>query len=111
MIPALKPGAGKNQPAEYAPGEEFNEEEAANGEPIPGNLMAQAQPLIDVFGEPLMRKVFSKTWTLREQGITEVEEEILRGRHPNQAEIFIGAVGVVRATIGDKIVSVASRSI
>ena len=37
VIPALKAKAGagsNNNPPEYAPGEEFNEEEAKNGEPI-----------------------------------------------------------------------------
>jgi hypothetical protein len=35
--------------------------------------MSIAQPLIDVFDEQAIRKIFSKTWTLREQGINEIE--------------------------------------
>jgi len=50
----------------YAPGEEFNEDEDINGEPITPGLMAIAAPLIDVFGEPVIRKIFSRTWNLRE---------------------------------------------
>jgi len=34
VLPALKANAGSHNPPEYAPGEEFNEEEAKNGEPI-----------------------------------------------------------------------------
>lgn len=63
----------------YAPGEEFNEDEELNGEPIAPAMMAVAAPLIDVFGEPVIRKVFSRTWNLREQGLAEIEEEIMRG--------------------------------
>jgi hypothetical protein len=63
----------------YAPGEEFNEDEELNGEPITPAMMAIAAPLIDVFGEPVIRKVFSRTWNLREQGLAEIEEEIMRG--------------------------------
>ncbi len=63
----------------YAPGEEFNEDEELNGEQITPAMMAIAAPLIDVFGEPVIRKVFSRTWNLREQGLAEIEEEIMRG--------------------------------
>ena len=69
VLPALKAGAGTNNPPEYAPGEEFNEEEAKNGEPIAAEHRAAAQPLIAIFGEPVVRMVFSRTWGLREQGI------------------------------------------
>jgi len=42
VLPALRSGAGKNQPAMYAPGEEFNEDEEVNGEPITPAMMAIA---------------------------------------------------------------------
>ena len=63
--------------SEYAPGEEFNEEEAKNGEPIAADKRQAAQPLIDVFGEPVIRKIFSRTWALREKGIDQIENETL----------------------------------
>ena len=50
----------------YAPGQEYDEDEVLNGEPIAPSMMEIAAPLIDVFGEPLVRKIFSKTWNLRE---------------------------------------------
>lgn len=61
-------------PAEYAPGEEFNEEFATIGEPISNENLIVAQPLIDFFGESAIRKIFSRTWTLREKGILEIEK-------------------------------------
>lgn len=77
MIPALKANAGANNPAEYAPGEEYNEDDAQNGEPIAADKRGAAQPLIDVFGEPVVRMIFSRTWALREKGIDQIEDEVL----------------------------------
>ena len=77
MLPALRANAGANNPPEYAPGEEFNEEEAKNGEPIAADKRMIAGPLIDVFGEPVVRMIFSRTWALREKGIDQIENETL----------------------------------
>ena len=81
--------------SEYAPGEEFNEEEAKNGEPIAADKRQAAQPLIDVFGEPVIRKIFSRTWALREKGIDEIEDDILNANKFDEAEAFVAGVGVV----------------
>jgi len=97
--------------SEYAPGEEFNEEEAKHGEPISADKRSIAQPLIDVFGEPLIRMIFSRTWGLRERGIEQIEDEILNQNKFEEAEAFVAGVGVVRHTIGDKIIGVCTRSI
>ena len=69
------------------------------GEPIAPNNMAVAQPLIYIFGEPSVRKIFSKTWNLREEGISEIEDFILQGGHKDQTEVFIAGVAVVKITI------------
>lgn len=75
VIPAMRnAGRKNNQPSEYPEGEEVNEEEIKFGEPIPQAKMRIAQPLIDVFSEVPIRKVMSKTWNLREQGLSEVED-------------------------------------
>ena len=95
----------------YAPGEEFDEDEELNGEPITPAMMAIAAPLIELFGEPVIRKIFSRTWNLREQGIAEIEEEILRGYKSDVTETFLGAVSIVKHTINDKIIGVCQRAI
>ena len=111
-MPALKAGAGSNNPPEYAPGEEYLAEEAQNGEPISADKRAIAQPLIDVFGEPMIRKIFSRTWSLREGGISEIEESILGAKYSaDEGLAFVAGVAVVRHTITDKIMGVCSRSI
>ncbi len=95
----------------YAPGEEFDEDEELNGEPITPAMMAIAAPLIELFGEPVIRKIFSRTWNLREQGLAEIEEEILRGYKSDVTETFLGAVSIVKQTINDKIIGVCQRAI
>jgi|LauGreDrversion4_2_1035121.scaffolds.fasta_scaffold100830_1 hypothetical protein len=95
----------------YAPGEEFDEDEELNGEPITPAMMAIAAPLIELFGEPVIRKIFSRTWNLREQGLAEIEEEILRGYKSEITDIFLGAVSIVKHTINDKIIGVCQRAI
>lgn len=80
----------------YAPGEEFNEDEELNGEPITPAMMAIAAPLIEIFGEPVIRKVFSRTWNLREQGLAEIEEEIMRGYKSDITDTFLAAVTIVK---------------
>ena len=90
----------------YAPGEEFNEDEEINGEPIAPAMMAIAAPLIDIFGEPVIRKIFSRTWNLREQGLGEIEEEIMRGYKSNLSDTFMATVTIVKQSISDKIIGV-----
>ena len=97
--------------SEYAPGEEYKEHEAAEGEPIAADKLGQAQPLINVFGEPNIRKIFSRTWGLREEGITNIEDEILNQNKYDPAAAFVGGVGVARNTVSDKISGVGQRSI
>ena len=46
--------------------------------------MPVAQPLIGSFGEPSVRKIFSRAWNLREEGISEIEEQIMQGRGQGQ---------------------------
>ncbi len=77
VIPALSKNSGKNQPSEYASGQELSEEELKEGEPIGNDKRAIAEPLIQVFGERTMRKIFSKTWGLREEGLGILQDEIL----------------------------------
>lgn len=100
-MPALKSNAGANNPPEYAPGEEFNEEESKNGEPIAPEYRAVAHPLIKVFGEPINRMIFSRDWALRERGINEIEDWVLKTDSPSfePSEAFVASVYLVRHTI------------
>jgi hypothetical protein len=81
------------------------------GEPISPNNMAVAQPLIEVFGEIPIRKIFSRTWNLREEGVAEIEDLIMQGRRKDQTEVFLASITVIKVTISDKIIGVCQRSI
>ena len=52
-----------------------------------------------VFGEPLVRKVFSKTWQFREEGINGIENMILNEGGINEGKAFVNGIGVVRYTV------------
>ena len=69
--------------------------------------MEVARPLISVFGEPTVRKLFSKTWQFREEGLNEVEQMVMERKVPDEAKGFVNAVGAIRYTIGDKMAQVA----
>jgi hypothetical protein len=112
VIPTLSNKSGRtNQPSEYASGNDYNEEEAKEGEAISNDKRAAADPLSAVFGEPTVRKIFSKTWGLREEGLNQLEDEILAQQKYDPGEAFVAGIGVVKHTIGDKIVSVCQRSV
>ena len=68
--------------------------------------------MIDVLGEEVMRKIFSSTWALREEGINEVEDIVRNAskRRNGEPDYFVNAVGVCRLTISDKMAGVAQRS-
>jgi len=63
-----------------------------------------------VFGEAITRKIFSKTWQFREEGLAEVENMINLGRIQDEARAFVNSIGAIRYTIGDKMAQVAQKS-
>ena len=58
--------------------------------------------MVIVFGEPPVRKVFSKTWQFREEGINNIESLILNEGGLNEGKAFVNGIGVVRYTVQDK---------
>ena len=65
--------------------------------------------MMRVFGEREVRKVFSKVWQLREEGISKIENTILNEGVGNEAKAFVNGVGIARYTVGDKMAQVAQR--
>lgn len=64
--------------------------------------MEVARPLIQTFGDHVIRKIFSKTWQFREEGLNEIEQMVMSGEVQDEAKGFVNAIGAVRYTIGDK---------
>jgi len=70
----------------------------------------KAEPFIRIFGEETMRKIFSKSWALREQGLKEIEKHVLSkkgGPSGVKDSMLGGTLGVAGFVIGDKIAQVA----
>ena len=68
VIPALK-GQGKgNQMSEYP--DDMDPDRGLMAEQLTPNERQIAQPLIDQFGEDAVKKLFSKTWQLREEALS-----------------------------------------
>ena len=109
VIPAITGGGAGNQMTEYPDDDPRNQGMAA--EELSGDNRKAAQPLIDMFGEDVVKKLFSRTWQLKEEGLGEIEDEVLNNqRKYNREDAFVNAVGAVRFTIGDKMAQVIQRS-
>ena len=71
--------------------------------------MKTAAPLIPIFGENLVKMLYSYDWHVREQGLQKIEEELTKGSNskilgsqdPNQ--LFIQSIGVLAKCTQDKI--------
>lgn len=104
VIPAIKnAGKGPNEPQEY----EENKLEGEQAEPIAGKHSKAAEPLIPVFGEPTIRKLFSTKWQFRSDALEEIERATIQEpeRH------FGDALNAVSIGISDKIATVGSKAL
>lgn len=59
-------------------------------------------PLIQLFGEDSVRKIYSRTWQYREEGLNEIEGMLLNEGVQDEAKGFVNGVAVAKLTIGDK---------
>ena len=72
--------------------------------------MEVSRPLIQAFGEQVVRKIFSKTWQFRDEGLNDVEQMVMGREVSDEAKGFVNAIGAVRYTLGDKMAQVAQKS-
>ncbi len=89
-------------------GEGAQEEEAKVEEISPEN-MKYAEPLIPILGEEVVKKMFSRPWTIREEGLKEAEE-IIKGQANDQA-VFMAAISLSSQAMGDKILQIIQRGL
>jgi hypothetical protein len=61
--------------SEY-PDDEDQKDNVGEAEPLSSEDRKVAGPIIDAYGEEVTRKIFSKTWQLREEGISEINDSI-----------------------------------
>jgi centrosomal protein CEP104 len=76
----------------------------------------QSEPFIHILGEDLCKKIFSRTWQFREEGLGEIQNELSKGDSSNLfgesevTDVYTGVLGSVRYTIGDKIAQVSLKA-
>ena len=63
--------------------------------------MKYAEALIPVFGEEPVKKMFSRPWSLREEGLKECEEQIKK--NGNDQPVFQAALTTAGQAMADKI--------
>jgi centrosomal protein CEP104 len=104
VIPAARNRGGPPEDGGIIASEEGGPSEA---EDITGEDIKIAQPLIPVFGENTIKKLFSKNWANRENAILETEEVFNSNPDP---DTVTAALGVAAQGIKDKIGQVVLRT-
>jgi hypothetical protein len=67
VIPTLGANPGANQMSEYPEGQEAPL--VSDAEELSPEDRKLALPMINMWGEEVMQKIFSRTWQLREEGL------------------------------------------
>lgn len=77
-------------------------------EDLKGEDIKTAAPLIPIFGEETVKKLFSKNWVNRENGLIEIEEMVNSNPDPDS---ITGALGAASRGISDKIGQVVLKTL
>jgi len=93
--------------SEYPDGEDPGQNQSQAIEQLTADTRKNSQLLIDTFGEMLVRKLFSKTWQLRDEALADIEDEVINQNKHRADEAFVSSIGAVNFTISDKMAGVA----
>lgn len=104
VIPTMKNKGGQLEEGGIIPGEE---KQMTQAEDIVGDNIKIAMPLIPIFGEETIKKLFSKNFANRENCIIEVEEVMNSNPDP---DTVTAALGVAAQGLNDKIGQVVIKS-
>jgi len=85
-----------------------NYEQLQAPEPLPIAVGKEAEPLVALFGEYIVRCLYSKTWSLREAALMKLDLELNANawEHENPRELLNAFAGILKRTIPDKITQV-----
>ena len=108
VIPAITGGTG-NQMTEYPDGAD-PATYLGQAEALTAEQRKEAAVVIDAFGEPLVQKLLSKTWQLRDDALGEIEEIALAQGKRQSEPHFLGTVGAVSFTVGDRNANVIQKA-
>lgn len=102
--------AGANQMSEYPEGEDGSSAAMKSVEPLSAATRKDAAALIELFGEMIARKLFSKAWQNRDEALREIEELVCDSNQLPEEDAFMGAIQAIRHTINDKMAGVGQRA-
>jgi hypothetical protein len=88
-------------------GEGGGDQEEGKVEEISPENMKYAEALIPVFGEDVVKKMFSRPWPTREEGLKECEDIIKK--QGNEQSVFQAGLSASGQAMGDKIAQIISR--
>ena len=111
IIPAILPNAGANQMSEYPDGEDPNQGVSDEVGEISAQNLKVALPLINCFGDLVIRKLFSKTWQHREEALNEIEDLAINGNQIGEEDAFLNSIGAINFTINDKMAVPSQKAI
>lgn len=107
-LPIHKPSVVEEEPAEPPPDSAGG---AITGEPEPLSEkdMREASAAVDVFGEPLVSKAYSKTWSYREDALLAVYkqmQELPAGNKDDARSMLRASLFLIKKAIADKVYAV-----
>ena len=69
--------------------------------------MKYAESLIPVFGEDIVKKMFSRPWAVRDEGLKACEDVVMK--NGNDQSVFQAALSAAGQAMGDKIAQIITR--
>eukprot|EP00359_Climacostomum_virens_P001925 CAMPEP_0204900574 /NCGR_PEP_ID=MMETSP1397-20131031/2553_1 /ASSEMBLY_ACC=CAM_ASM_000891 /TAXON_ID=49980 /ORGANISM="Climacostomum Climacostomum virens, Strain Stock W-24" /LENGTH=780 /DNA_ID=CAMNT_0052068743 /DNA_START=85 /DNA_END=2424 /DNA_ORIENTATION=+ len=85
-------------------------------EPLTSQNAKYADSLMGILGEDICRRIFSKTWQFREDGLQQIDSELQKGTSSeifggrDNVSVFTAIQGAIKYTIGDNVAQVSLRA-
>lgn len=88
-----------------------NTETLADPEPINVSFIKETQPLNDMWGEYIVRCIYSKSWNLREAAYAKIDLELNQKKQPISVEHLRCLMGILKRAASDRIAQVFLTSV
>ncbi|CAD8188747.1 unnamed protein product [Paramecium pentaurelia] len=108
------PAALRKQNNNQYPDDDKQQQQQYTTEPLTGDSLQKAEPLIPILTEEFCQKIFSKQWGAREDGLKWLEDQIGRPTQVNSQDpsiFFLSSIASINYTLGDKVAAVSIRSL
>lgn len=76
-------------------------------EPLSQADFKKAAQIVEIFGDLAARRIFSKVWQNREEGVSSLHRDVLDEGNYDRQQAFVQGVAVVAHTIVDKMAGVS----